>query len=71
MSKFLVLEFLQIEGLKYTKDICQLQTSLDSKERHWVWKCETLTPQGLNVADTFDSQNRSSRMKTSSFHTFV
>ena len=38
-----------------------IETSLDAKERHWIWKLETLTPKGLNVADTFHSQNRSSR----------
>ena len=41
------------EGLKYTKYIRQLETSLDAKERHWIWKLKTLTPQGLNIADTF------------------
>ena len=58
-----MLEILENEGLKYTKDIRQLETSLDAKERHWIWKLETLTPKGLNVADTFHSQNRSSRKK--------
>ena len=53
------------------KDIRQLETSLDAKERHWIWKLETLTPQGLNVADTFNSQNRSSRKKRSRFFTLV
>ena len=32
---------------------------------------ETLTPKGLNVADTFYSQNRSSRKKRSRFFTLV
>ena len=41
------------EGFKYTKDIRQLVTSLHAKERQWIWKLETLTPQGLDVADTF------------------
>ena len=58
-----------IEGFKYTKDIRQLETSLNAKERHWIWKLETLTPKGLNVADTFYSQNRSSRKKRSRFFT--
>ena len=48
-----------------------LETSLDAKERHWIWKLETLTPHGLNVADKFYSQNRSSRKKRSSFSTLV
>ena len=56
---------------KYTKDIRQLETSLDAKERHWIWKLETLTQKGLNAADTFHSQNRSSRNKRSRFFTFV
>ena len=69
--KFQILLILENEGLKYTKDIHQLETSLDTEERHWIWKFETLTPQGLNVADTFHSQNRSSRKKISRFSTFV
>ena len=52
-------------------DIRQLETSLDAKERHWIWKLETLTPQGLNVADNFNSQNRSSRKNRSRLITFV
>ena len=59
--KFQVLEILENVGLRYTYDIRQLETSLDDKERHWIWKLESLTPQGLNAADTFYSQNRSSR----------
>ena len=51
--------------------IRQLETSLDAKERHWIWKLETLTPKGLNVADTFYSQNRSSRKKRSRIFTLV
>ena len=58
---FQILEILESEGLRYTKHIRKLETSLDAKQRHWIWKLETLTPQGLNVADTFHSQNRSSR----------
>ena len=54
---FQIFEILENEGLRYTKDICQLETSLDAKERHWIWKLETLTSHGLNVADTFHSQN--------------
>ena len=41
--KFQILEILENEGFKYTKDIRQLQTSLDAKERHWIWKLETDT----------------------------
>ena len=69
--KFQILEILENEGFKYTKDTRQSETSLDAKERHWIWKLETLTPQGLNVSDTFYSQNRSSRKKRSRFFTFV
>ena len=81
--KFQILEVLENDGFKYTKDIRQLETSLDAKERHWMWKLEALTPQGLNVADTFYIyiyififiylyfQNRSSRKKRSGFFTFV
>ena len=69
--KFQILEFLEDEGLIYTKDIRQLKTCPAAKERHWIWKLETLTPQELNAADTFHSQNRSSRKKRSRFFTFV
>ena len=69
--KFQILEILENEGFIYTKDIRQLETSIDAKERHWILKLETLTPKGLNVADTFHSQNRSSRKKRSKFFTFV
>ena len=55
----------------YTKDIRQLETSLDAKERHWIWKLETLTPQGVNVADTVHSQNGGCRKKTCRFFTLV
>ena len=69
--KFQILEILENEGFIYTKDIRQLETSLDAKKRHWIWKLETLTPKGLNVADAFHSQNRSSRKKRSRFFTLV
>ena len=39
--KFQILEILENEDSKYTKDIRQLETSLDAKERHWIWKFET------------------------------
>ena len=68
--KFQILDILENESFKYTKDIRQSETRLDAKERHWIWKLETLTPQGLNVADTFYSQNRSSRNKRPRFFTF-
>ena len=58
--------------IKYSKKyIRQLVTSLDAKARHLICQLETLTPQGLNVDDTFYSQNRSSRKKRSRFFTFV
>ena len=69
--KFQILEILENEGFKYTNKIRQLVTRLDVKERHWIWKCETLTQQGLNVAYAFHIQNRSSRKKRSRFFTFV
>ena len=69
--KFKILDILENEGFICTKDIRQLETSLDAKERHWIWKLETLSPQGLNVTDTFHSQNRCSRKKRSRFFTFV
>ena len=56
--KFQILEILENEGFIYTKDIRQLETSLDAKERHWIWKLDTLIPHGLNVVDTFHSQNQ-------------
>ena len=43
--QFQILEILENECFKYTKDINQIETSLDAKERHWIWKLETLTPQ--------------------------
>ena len=57
---FQILEIYENEGPIYTNDIRQIETSLDAKERHWIWKLVTLTPQGLIVAGTFHSQNRSS-----------
>ena len=39
---FKILEILQNEGFMYTKDIRQLETSHDAKERHWIRKLETL-----------------------------
>ena len=69
--KFQILEILENEVFRYTNDIRLLVTSLDVKERHWIWKCETMTPQGLNVTDAFYIQNRSSRRKRSRFFTFV
>ena len=53
------------KNYKYNKDSRQLETSLDAKERHWIWKFETLVPQGYNVADSFHSHNGSSRKKRS------
>ena len=61
--KLQILGILENEGFRYTKDIYQLENSLDAKERHWIWKLETRTPQGLNVADVFYCHNRSSRKK--------
>ena len=69
--KFQILSILENEGCGYTKDIRQLETSLDAKERYLIWKLESLIPQGLNVADTFHSQYRSSKKKRSRFFTFV
>ena len=69
--KFKILEILENVSFKYIKDIRQLETSLDAKERHWIWKLETLTPKGLNVAVTFHSKNRSSKKKRSRFLTLV
>ena len=41
--KFQILEILENVGFKYTKDLRQLEASLDAKERHWIWKLETDT----------------------------
>ena len=54
--KLQVLEILENEGFKYTKDSGQLENNLDAKERDLK-----LTPHGLHVADTFYGQNRSNR----------
>ena len=59
--KFKILEILENDGFMYTKDIRQLENSLDAKERHWI--LETLAPQRLSVSDNFHSKNRSSRKK--------
>ena len=61
--KFKILEILENDCFMYTKDIRQLENSLDAKERHWIWILETLAPQRLSVADNFHRQNRSSRKK--------
>ena len=34
--KFQILQNLEDEGLGYTKDIHQLETSHGAKERHWI-----------------------------------
>ena len=34
--KFKIMEIRENEGLRYTKDIRKLETSLDAKERHWI-----------------------------------
>ena len=34
--KLKIFKILENEGFKYTKDILQLETSLDAKERHWI-----------------------------------
>ena len=51
--KFQILEILENEGFKYTKHILQLENSLDARERHWIWKLETLTPKGLMLRILF------------------
>ena len=33
-----IVEILENEGFRYTKHIRQLETSIDAKERHWIWK---------------------------------
>ena len=38
-----ILEIIENECFKYTKDIRQLETSLDAKERHLIWKLVTDT----------------------------
>ena len=43
--KFQILEILENQDFKHTKDIRQLEISLDAKERHWIRKLETLTLQ--------------------------
>ena len=44
--------------------IRQLETSLDAKDRHWILKLKALTPQVLNVADSFYSQIRSRKKRS-------
>ena len=38
--KFQVFEILQNDGFRHTKGIRQLETSLDAKERYWIWQWE-------------------------------
>jgi hypothetical protein len=38
-----------------------LQQLLNRKEREWIWKLDSLSPNGLNMDDGFYSQNRKSR----------
>ena len=49
--KLQILKILENEGFRYTKDIRQLETSRDAKERHRIWKLKNLTLQGVNVTD--------------------
>ena len=60
--KFQILEVLNTEGF-IGKDVRLLDRLLDEKERHWIWKLNTLVPHGLNIDDTFFSQNRVRRQK--------
>ena len=46
ITRFQIFEILKNEGFEYTKDIHQLETSLDAKEHHWICKWKTLAPRG-------------------------
>ena len=46
MFKYQILAFLENEGLIYTVNIRQLETSLDANVRCRIWKLQTQTPQG-------------------------
>ena len=51
-----------LEQLKTDKtDIRDYDKLLDKKEREWIWKLDTLRPNGLNMDDGFHSQNKKSR----------
>ena len=63
--KFQILEILENEGFKYTKDSRKLEASLDATGHHWTWKLQNLVPLELSAADIFHSQNLSSREKMS------
>ena len=43
------------------KDIRYLDGRLDRKEKEWIWKLDTITPNGLNMDDGFHSQTKKMR----------
>ena len=38
-----------------------LHDMLDSREKEWIWKLDTVIPRGLNLDDGFFAQNKKSR----------
>jgi len=55
--RFQIVETLPYVGKRRT----ELDNRLDSAEREWIWKLDSITPKGLNVDDGFHVQNRKSR----------
>ena len=41
----------------------QLHDELNTRERKWIWKLDTVSPKGLNTDDGFYTQNKKSRNK--------
>ena len=41
----------------------QLHDELNTRERKWIWKLDTVSPKGLNTDDGFYTQNKKSRSK--------
>lgn len=60
--KFQILEVLKSDS-SVTKDVRFFERLLAEKERQWIWKLNTLVPHGLNIDDTFYSQNCGKRQK--------
>jgi hypothetical protein len=49
-----VFKFIILDSLKNVKD-------LDKFEKNWIWKLNTVVPNGLNINDGFNVQTRKSR----------
>jgi hypothetical protein len=41
--------------------VSKLSQKLDEREKHWIWKLDTIIPRGLNIDDGFHCQNKGPR----------